>query len=407
MPHLDPVDFRAVEYVGSYDPNLMCPICHCPFVSPVQLICKHVFCQRCVDQAMRYQDEGSGRCPACRATINSTSITPLPKILNQILDNVLVRCPLRSQGCREEMPRARLQNHLEKYCLFYEVRCPYEECCAKVQRKDAEEGRCLHSFVECEDCKSSMMRKDLQHHCASKCNVRKAVCPYCENQTPVCDLDAHIEGCPYLILPCTAASYGCDFKDSRKELDDHLKGCSLAKLVPFLKSQNDRLEAHESALKDLRQRNSVLEASFANIRDTLCDSANLSDVSTSSASTLDPGFSDSTTHHLLSLHESLRDEINRVSDALREADARLSLSFMNESLRMKEDFAHSNAAIGGMRMQLHWLMNARLQNQHGATVVKGQTSRDGSHSSAEVHLVEKRNLPVRRLSDVARQETKL
>ncbi|KAI9836372.1 MAG: hypothetical protein M1819_001401 [Sarea resinae] len=68
-------------------------------------------------------------------------------------------------------------------------------------------------------------------------------------------------------------------------------------------------------------------------------------------------------HHLLSLYENLREEVDRVSAAVSELDAKSSVMLMNESLRTKEDMAHTNAALNSMRMQLHWLMSARLQTQ--------------------------------------------
>jgi len=124
----------------------------------------------------------------------------------------------------------------------------------------------------------------------------------------------------------------------------------------------------------------------------------------------DPGPFNSTSHHLLCLHESLREEVNRVSVTVSEIDARASMMVMSESLRAKEDFAYTNAAIGGMRAQLHWLVNARLQDQQRVAMVRAQTSGDGlgsGSSSAAANVGESSAVPIRRLSDSARQETKL
>lgn len=180
--------------------------------------------------------------------------------------------------------------------------------------------------------------------------------------------------------------------------------------MPLLKIQNDRLEAHESALRHLRHKNSILETSYATIQDNLNSSANLLGAPLSPAPTMDLGPFDSTSHHLLCLHESLREEVTRFSDAVREADAKASMLVMNESLRVKEDFAHTNAAIGGMRMQLHWLMSARLQNQQRVAMVRAQTSGHdltAGTSSAEADIGEGPVASTRRLSDTTRQETKL
>jgi len=39
-----PVDLRLLDYVMTFDDNLMCPICRCPFIDPVILAeCDHCF----------------------------------------------------------------------------------------------------------------------------------------------------------------------------------------------------------------------------------------------------------------------------------------------------------------------------------------------------------------------------
>ena len=405
-----PVDFRSLEYVGSYDHNLMCAICHCPFVFPVKLDCEHVFCQRCVNQAMRHQDRELRSCPSCRRKIDESSITPVPKILEYILDDLLVKCPLWSDGCLEQMPRCRVQDHILKYCDYFEVGCPCENCFLTIQRKDLDSVQCLHYMVKCEDCEQSIMKRDLESHRTLKCEVGRTACPDCKDQVPVRDLEAHIEYCPDAMFPCSAARYGCDFIARRASLDKHLEDCALVKLMPFLKKQNDRLEAHEAALNHLRHKNSILETSFSTIQDTLNPPVNLVDASSSSATTADPGPFDSTAHHLLCLHESLREEVSRVSAAVSEVDAKASMMIMNESLRVKDDFAHTNAAIGGMRMQLHWLTSARLQNQQRAAMVRTQSSGEElgvSPSPTASNSGEGSSMPIRRLSDSTRQETKL
>jgi len=409
-PRFNPVDLRALEYVDSYDHNLMCAICHCPFVIPVKLDCEHVFCQRCVDQAMSHQDRNSRSCPSCRRRIDQSSITSVPKILDRILDELLVKCPQNSEGCLEEVPRCRVQDHVLKYCPFSQVDCPSEDCRQTLRRKDTEGNRCLHYQVECKDCKQPIMKKDLETHCTLECEVGRTSCPDCKEQVLVRDVTSHIDRCPDASFPCTAATYGCNFIARRTFLDGHLKSCPLAKLMPFLKTQNERLEAHETALKHLRHKNSILETSFSSIQDTLSPSINLIDTSLNEAKPSDTGPFDSTAHHLLCLHESLREEVSRVSAAVSEFDAKASMMVMNERLRAKEDLAHTDAAIGGMRMQLHWLMSARLQNQQRVATISTQSSGENlaiCNPSASVGRSDGSTMPVRRLSDSTRQETKL
>lgn len=411
-PH--PVDLRALEYVDSYDHNLMCPICHSPFVRPVTLECEHVFCQRCINETMFHQGQdlrtNSATCPSCRRKLHHPATAPVTKILHHILDELRVKCPFASAGCCEIQHRGLIQDHVDKYCDYVEVECPLQSCLLTVQRKDAREQRCLHGLVQCGDCKMCFLEMERESHREYHCQAGKVSCPACKAQVLRRDLEGHTESCSEAEFPCGAAQYGCDFSASPGVLLEHSKTCPLVKIVPFLKMQNERLEAHEAALKHLRHKNSILETTFSAIQETLNPSNNLIDVPSSSTTGSDTGPFDSTAHHLLSLHESLREEVNRVSDAVSQVDARASMMVMSESLRAKEDMSHANAAIAGMRMQLHWLISARLQNQQRVGMVSAQSSGNGLGSSSGDNAAGPSGsveLPIRRLSDSNRQDPKL
>lgn len=412
-PQLDPVDLRALEYVSAFDHNLMCAICYCPFVNAVRLPCEHVFCDSCVNDVRKMSGIGSRpssvNCPSCRRVIHASEITLMPKILKRMLDDLLVRCPLKDEGCNEQIQRCEVQQHVDRKCGYSEVECPAEDCLLSTLRKDVEKQRCLHGMLQCEDCSQLFMERDLESHRTLHCEAGRTSCPDCKAQVLLRDIDQHVESCPDSIFPCTAAEYGCDYIARRAALDQHSRTCALAKLVPFLQKQNERLGAHEAALKSLRHRNSVLETSFSNFQETLGSSAYIVDAPPSSASSSDAGPFDSTAHHLLCLHESLREEVSRVRAALSELDARTTMTVLNEGLRIKEDISHMNAAMGGMRLQLHWLVSARLQNQQRVAMVRTQTGGvlDTGASSRPQDSGADVELPIRRLSDLTRQETKL
>ena len=412
-PQLDPVDPRALEYVSPYDHNLMCAICYCPFVNAVRLPCEHVFCQRCVNDAMTIGGTGSRpssvNCPSCRRMIHTSELTSMPKILDRMLDDLMVRCPLKDEGCNEQVQRCEVQQHVDKKCAYSEVECPVENCLLSILRKDLEKQRCLHRMLQCEDCNAFFMERDLESHRTLYCEAGRTSCPDCKAQVLLRDIDQHVESCPDAIFPCNAKDYGCDFIARRAALDQHSKTCALAKLVPFLLRQNERLDAHEAAIKSLRLRNSILETSFSSFQETLGLSADIVDARSSSASASDASPFDSTAHHLLCLQESLREEVSRVSAAVAELDARTTMTVMNESLRIKEDISHMNAAIGGIRLQLHRLVSARRQSQQRVATMMNQTggALDPFVSSAPQGPSGADELPIRRLSDSTRQEPKL
>lgn len=121
---------------------------------------------------------------------------------------------------------------------------------------------------------------------------------------------------------------------------------------------------------------------------------------------------DSSIHHLLSLHESLREEVSRVADAVTALDARASMMLINEELRAKQDMAHTNAVISSMRAQLHWLASARLQAQNRLAANSHSGTGSGTNSAVLADLAGPRAIsaqlqPTRRSSDTFRQDTKL
>jgi hypothetical protein len=116
------------------------------------------------------------------------------------------------------------------------------------------------------------------------------------------------------------------------------------------------------------------------------------------------------TTYLLSLHESLREEVTRLASALNAVDARANMSIINENLRLREDMAHINAGLNTVRMQVHMLMNLRShQGQRTDPSRPTQPGGDtlGSAGSSRVSAITPEALRNRRLSDTGREVTKL
>ena len=412
------LDMRNLEYVTAFDYNLVCPICHCPFVLPVRLKCDHVFCNDCLLGAWEHQDDVK-TCPTCRRRTNDQSITSVPKIVERILEDLVVKCPMTEVGCTETMTRGALKHHLERYCGYFQVDCPEEGCQQKIQRRFST-AKCLHCIISCPDCEHKVMKKDLDDHINRLCEVSSVQCPDCTTKVLRSELQTHILSCPEFILYCTAATYGCDYQSRRSTFGDHISTCPLSKLVPFLETQRARLEEHEAALKYLKHKNSLYEDCLTNVQEALGESLLEAPPLASRSAPFD-----STASHLLNLHESLRKEVERVANAVSDLDAKTDMGFLNHSLRVKEDLAHTNAVMGNMRMQLQWLMSSRLQTQQrAATLIRAQTGEAGpsvlspagnagnvtgtrTHATPTTGSGEGGMQPVRRLSDTTRQETKL
>ncbi|EED13081.1 TRAF-like signal transducer, putative [Talaromyces stipitatus ATCC 10500] len=420
------VDLRALDYVSTYDEHLMCPICHCPFIRPLRLQCDHVFCQKCINDAI-VSNSRDFRCPSCRARGDISG--KVPRILINMCDDVRVRCPYSTEGCAETMARGHVQLHVDKYCDYKLMKCPDLTCGQKTRKKNLNPEKCMHNMVKCESCEESVMEQDLEEHQDQHCPSLRTTCPDCGAMVFRSALEQHIDTCPEAIHPCQASKYGCPVKLKRSELAIHERSCPLITIGPYIEVQNSRIDSLDMTIRQLRQRNEILEDGIASIRSTLMESARFSpenrtqrqspgedmaqDSSQSGPTEIEDSdrssqLSTSTAMtYLLSLHESLREEVSQLSHAMTDLDARASMAILNESMRVNEDLAHTSAAINTIRMQIHWLLNPRLQHGHrlgAATGAGGESSPGPSTRPGPGHggLT-----PRRRLSDSGREGTKL
>lgn len=399
------VDLRALDFVSSYDSHLMCPICHCPFVEPVRLQCDHVFCHECLQSAIttfRSADSDEFPCPSCRTPTSRVS-TSVPRLLINMCDEIQVRCPLQGEGCQEVLPRGHVQSHVDKYCGYRLVPCPDDSCDKKTRKKDLqEEQRCMHSYCRCSRCEDDVMEQDYEKHDKELCPSLETTCLDCGTTMLQRASKKHVEACPDVVSPCAASKYGCLVRMRRAEIATHEQICPLVSIGPYFEAQDTRLNSLELTTRHLQQRNEILEDGLANVRSTLLESARATgsgrngrpsadgesgqharddaDESADRASTV---FSNNATTYLLSLHESLREEVNQMSHALTDLDARASMSIMNECLRIKEDMAHTNAAVNSVRMQVQWLMNPRL---HNGTRTGGMRANSAGNDSTRTQL---------------------
>ncbi|KAG8628582.1 hypothetical protein KVT40_004455 [Elsinoe batatas] len=479
-----PVDFHLLDYVSEYDNNLMCPICHSPFVDPVVLQeCDHCFCRDCLRQTWSISEYQpglpKGNCPTCRTRCKLMGRGPVSRILVNILDDLVVRCPKHEEGCTSEIKRSEVQNHVNNYCAYTWVECPGQECELPLRRKDA--GECMHFGVTCIDCRQTTHMANLETHWNSECPDRKVSCDLCNSMVFYREISLHArESCPAITIPCTGATYGCMFRAKRGAINQHTKQCTFASFAPFLDAQSKRMAELEEQQNLLSRKMQVLEGGFSSVERILqssevhhasqsrpgsnrssmaiIDDDGLSDplpanstvpplhtelssddfydtpawplASNSMTSPLetrirgnlalgasiapvDPPLSafnqgvrpmqaplsqphvwESTLQpanltpytHLLSLHESLRDEVTRVSSALTDLDGRHSMMILNENLRLKEELAYIGGQVGGLGRQVGWLTGLRLQDN---------AARGPASNAPATGLATSRTMPIR------------
>ncbi|KAE8349660.1 hypothetical protein BDV28DRAFT_56981 [Aspergillus coremiiformis] len=396
------VDLRSLDYVSNYDDHLMCAICHCPYIRPVRLQCDHVFCQKCLNTAITTfdTDRDEFKCPTCRTPTRGVYLT-VPRFLINMCDDIRVKCPFEVQGCKEIVPRGHIQSHVDKYCGHRLMDCPDVFCRKKTRKKDlSAENKCMHELHRCLRCDAEIMEQDYQH-AKELCPGLKTTCPDCEATVFRKALREHIDACPEAIHCCAASKYGCPIKVKRVELAVHEQTCPLITIGPYFEAQNSRLDSLELTIRHLQQRNEIFEDGLANIRSNLVESSCVisgrnPDRPAESGSQGSPSnssqtvneqfdsannFSSNATTYLLALHESLREEVGQLSHAITDLDSRASMAIMNECLRLKEDMAHTNAAVGSIRMQVQWLMNPRI-HQSQRTGVRTNGGNNGNETRA-------------------------
>jgi len=442
-------EMHALDYAATPDSNLVCLICHTPFVRPVQLACGHYFCRECLDHA--WAPHGARRsCPTCRARVDGDGdVRPVPKIVDTMLDELLVRCPNARAGCAWVAQRGTVCDHVLLYCEHTPVECSGPDCRLHIAHKDFHKG-CLHYTVTCDDCRASVMKKDLDDHQRTVCPNRTTQCTLCAAELLRLDLKAHLNStCPRYVVACQGAIVGCKVTAERATVLAHEAACAMATMAPHFREQQARMERTEARLEPLSRKVGILEDGLANITNYLYPStANDSsypltdplDANDAHAQTPTPDFRlppasfppvasaagstpaqppfDSQVHHLLTLHDSLREEVTRIANALTDLDGRTNMMIINESQRAKDEMLHANAAISSMRMHLQWLVSATLHQR--STAAGSSTARaSGSTTAAPSQGSETRATPsrpgpsttshgpFRRLSDSNRQDTKL
>ncbi|WPH04582.1 Hypothetical protein R9X50_00747400 [Acrodontium crateriforme] len=455
-----PVDMRLLDYVAPYDGNLMCPICRCPFVDPVILTeCDHCFCRDCIRQtwSAQYNPLGPrGDCPTCRTPAKLGLRCATSKILVNILDDLVVKCPRSEEGCPAEVKRGEVQDHVNIYCGYTVVNCPSDDCELPLRRKDMPKG-CLHHGVCCFECREELQISNLERHWQSSCPQRTINCEFCDVQLTFHEREQHMkDACPALSIPCPGAAFGCTSRGRREQAETHSRNCTLARLAPIFAAQKQRLDEQEAAQKAMAHKLDIFQDGFASLQSLLCDPSDGAGLTNTQATVEPPGRNHrgrshtmgayagtaepldldfptssaqwspsastapsrpapnppgprprdlpepytgdfdlaapafpshsmtqempytSPLHHLLSMHESLRDEMSRISAALAEVDGRLSMQSLNENMRTREEITYLGAQLAGLSRQVHWLTSSQLQRQQpqgaGARPANGSAS---------------------------------
>ncbi|KAH9431339.1 hypothetical protein MCOR02_008634 [Pyricularia oryzae] len=263
------LDWPALEYVGEVSQNLWCPICQAPLVLPVVTRCGHVFCSGCFDGLLEHSNNC---CPLDRKSFSRDlergrfPARPAPRIIQNLLDELQVRCPNRR--CNKVETRSSIKRHYERECNYTKVPCSAPSCQKLVARMDAGEG-CKHMIVQCPQCFSLIEASDADDHCENDCISAARECEHCCSSVLRHRYAVHLQqDCPEIPRPCEYAASGCTYKAKRCLLGEHERGCAfgavarmeqsfrreMASLRDLADSQQMKLERQEMVIQYLTER---------------------------------------------------------------------------------------------------------------------------------------------------------
>ncbi|QIW98635.1 hypothetical protein AMS68_004153 [Peltaster fructicola] len=322
-------------------------------------------------------------------------------------DHVTLYCGYGSIEClAEECTQTMLRKDSKEGCLHYPVSCI--DCHQAMLKSELEQ----HWIMECPDrkvycalCDSDVFYREYDQHSRDTCPAISMPCPGqdfgCTARSKRTSLEAHARDCalaklaPFLqAQKQTLAEHETAQRQLSRKLELFEQGLSnLQRLldpepdspddesaderrIPFLSDHgrvNSFATARTSTLSmDEEPFHDVpidLDTSFAEPRYRQATGTAQARSSRNIDSNFPPPASNgpytSPIHHLLSLHESLRTEMTRISAAVSELDGRQSMQVLNENLRTREEIAYIGGQVAGMSRQVHWLTAAQLQRQQG------------------------------------------
>ncbi|BFZ22129.1 hypothetical protein BsWGS_25168 [Bradybaena similaris] len=126
-------EFELSKFTPAPQPELICGICMGVLEAPYETPCRHVFCRHCIFRALR----GKRKCPICRAPCTRKKCREVVPLVQQLINNLTMRCNNFQHGCTELIRKERFLDHI-KTCSYAMVQCRHKGCGLKLLEKDRE-----------------------------------------------------------------------------------------------------------------------------------------------------------------------------------------------------------------------------------------------------------------------------
>ena len=116
--------YERTRFVGVSDNDLeefICGICLAVFVKPmVTECCGQTYCFECISDWLL----SNPTCPNDRKRLTMDKLKSAPKMVNNLLSNMKIKCEYQEKGCQSIMNISDLDSHLNNDCAFN----PFRKC---------------------------------------------------------------------------------------------------------------------------------------------------------------------------------------------------------------------------------------------------------------------------------------
>ncbi|KAJ6235859.1 tnf receptor associated factor [Anaeramoeba flamelloides] len=214
----------TLDYVSTnISDSLICHLCQKPFFDPVDCPCSHTFCSLCITDYLKNSTQP--KCPICSQSLNRGDLNPTHILIYNLVNELIVRCSNKLQGCTAEVKRIDLEKHSHE-CQFRTVSCPNKGCTEKILAKDLEQHLevCGFKRVVCPNkgCGQIFNSEELQEH-LTECLYTLESCQYCNKELIRKNLEIHLKDeCLEIVRNCPYFDFGCPFKGKKNELEKHI-----------------------------------------------------------------------------------------------------------------------------------------------------------------------------------------
>ena len=161
--------YEEDRFENKVDSKLQCSVCFKILKDPVQCPNEHYFCRSCIQRNFSHSAK---TCPVCKQPLTEETLTKPPRILKQMLENLMIRCDYENRGCQELIMLEFLDQHVQD-CGYSPTRCTNTGCTEVINRHEKERHErelCQFRKIVCDECREQVIWKSSRLH---PCFMRK------------------------------------------------------------------------------------------------------------------------------------------------------------------------------------------------------------------------------------------